>query len=141
MAEAVVSHVLIVEDDEPSLRLAKRVLDRVGYRVTTRPWPDLAPSAVAALAPDAIVLDLMFGRKPLGKAFLESLKADPATASIPVLICSADVFGVREAQEQFATDACGVLLKPYRPAALISAVASCGVPGDGGEGNARFRVA
>ncbi len=117
-------HVLVVDDDEPSLLLAARVLAHAGYRVTGRPWPDLAPGELAALAPDAVLLDLRFGGRPLGLGFLDEVKADPTTAAIPVLVCSADVWGVRAAGERLAA-AAGVLLKPYRAADLVAAVGRC----------------
>ena len=118
-------HVLVVEDDEPSRCLAERVLTQSGYRVTPQAWPDLTPAEVATLAPDVVVLDLMFGRAPLGLAFLEDLRAHPATAELPVMVYSADVFGIRAASDRLGTAACVTLIKPFRPSALLEAVARC----------------
>ena len=123
MAEHAPLHVLVVDDDGPSRRLAARVLGMRGYRVTTRPWPDLGPSEVASLRPDAVVLELRFGGRPLGLELLEALKADPATAGIPVVVCSADAYGLRGAARRLAESGCDVVPKPYRAADLAEAVA------------------
>jgi CheY-like chemotaxis protein len=41
--------------------------------------------------PDLVVLDIRMGHAESGWALLDLLKMDPATRSIPVIICSADV--------------------------------------------------
>jgi CheY-like chemotaxis protein len=66
--------------------------------------------------------DLRFGSRPLGLDFLAELKADPATAEIPVLVCSADLFEVRAARRTLTDAGCSALLKPYRLDELLAAV-------------------
>ena len=120
------AHVLVIDDDRPSLCLSERTLLHHGYRVSSRDWPELNPAQVAALAVDVLVLDLRFGSRPLGLDYLAELKAAPETARLPIVICSADVFAVREFDRRLAEFACQVVLKPYRPGDLARAVA-CGL--------------
>ncbi|MEA2522792.1 MAG: hypothetical protein QOF73_19 [Thermomicrobiales bacterium] len=77
-------HILATEDD-PSLRdLLTVALEDEGYRVTFSSAQAVAE--VAMLAPDLLVLDGRGQGADSGWAFLERLKADPATAAIPVLV-------------------------------------------------------
>ena len=128
-------HVLLIEDDVPILALFGRSLEHAGLRVTSRETPDCEPEEVASLAPDAVVLDLLFdprrrgfGSADLGGPFLDRLKADPTTAAIPVVVCSADVPRLRRLEERMAGAGVVTLAKPCRPAELIAAVRSCLAP-------------
>ena len=82
------SRVLVVDDHEMLRSGVSLALTAAGYRV------DSAADGLAALAcvsharPDVVVLDL---RMPVldGYATLARLRADPATAAIPVVIATA----------------------------------------------------
>jgi CheY-like chemotaxis protein len=122
----------VIEDDVPILTLFGRSLELAGLRVTSREAPDCEPAEIASLAPDAVVLDLLFdphrrrfGSADLGGPFLDRLKADPTTAAIPVVVCSADVPRLRRLAERMAHAGVVTLAKPCRPAELIAAVRSC----------------
>ena len=125
-------HVLVIEDDVPILTLFGRSLEHAGLRVTSRGAPDCEPEEIASLAPDVVVLDLLFDPRrrgfdsaDLGGPFLDRLKADPTTAAIPVVVCSADVPRLRRLGERMADAGVVTLAKPCRPAELIAAVRSC----------------
>ncbi|MBA3413735.1 MAG: hypothetical protein H0U10_00730 [Chloroflexia bacterium] len=128
-------HVLIIEDDLPILTLFERSLEHAGLRVTSRETPDLEPAEIAALAPDVLVLDLLFDPRrrgfaaaDLGSPFLDRLKADPATAALPVVVCSADVPRLRLLVARMASRSVVALAKPCRPSELVEAVRSCLLP-------------
>jgi protein-histidine pros-kinase len=82
--------VLHIEDNPTSRTLVKRVVGRVP-RMTVIPAATAAEglSIAAADAPDAILLDLHLA-DATGYDVLERLRADPATASTPVIVMSAD---------------------------------------------------
>ena len=46
--------------------------------------------------PDAVIMDIRMEHPRAGLAVLQRLRHDPATAAIPVLICTADVPFTRE---------------------------------------------
>ena len=103
-------------DDEPDLRfLLRRILTRAGHEVSE------AGNGVAALAlvheslPDLVVTDMMM---PVmgGVELIRSLRADPATAVIPVLSVSGD--------SHLAVDADAALAKPYQGAELLAVAES-----------------
>jgi CheY-like chemotaxis protein len=80
-------HILATEDDPVLHDLLTIVLEEEGYRLTFSSAQSVAE--VAAEAPDLLLLDGRGQGADSGWAFLERLKADPATAAIPVLVLTA----------------------------------------------------
>ena len=110
--------VLVIED-EPDLQLLLRLLlGRAGYAVAGLQSGFGAVDAARRLRPRAIILDLGLPYRP-GGAVLAELKADPATAPIPVLV----VTGLPEALGARRALAAAVLEKPVRGPALLAALA------------------
>src|SRR5207253_8771023 len=121
--------------DEPRTRdLLGRVLAKEGYRVLTAPGGAAGLEAARRERPGAVVLDaLAAGGEPAqrvaGWAVLGALKADPATADIPVIMATV-VDGHTRGVALGATDyvakpidweRLGVILRAYRsepPAAV-----------------------
>ena len=80
--------VLVVDDDTAIRTLLADALDGEGYEVVTAINGADALVKLAALQPDAIVLDLMMPVMD-GRAFLAARRQDPRLAAIPVLVLSA----------------------------------------------------
>jgi two-component system cell cycle response regulator DivK len=80
--------ILIVDDNEKNLRLARDVLRLRGFRTLEAATAEAALSLAAAELPDVILMDIrlpdMSGVDALGR-----LKGDPATAAIPVVALTA----------------------------------------------------
>jgi twitching motility two-component system response regulator PilH len=92
--------VLIIEDDPDQRRLLERMLGAGGWRVDTAPDGEAGLQLAAERRPDAILLDVMMPRLN-GFQTCRRLKADPATAGIPVVIVTTkdqptDEFWARE---------------------------------------------
>lgn len=82
--------VLVADDDPLVPRITAKALGRKGWTVVTAPRADEAMTLAHDESPDVITLDLHLpGGDDL--ALLARLKADAATASIPVIIVSGDV--------------------------------------------------
>ncbi len=79
--------VLIIEDDPDQRRLLERMLAGSGWRVATAPDGESGLEAARGHHPDAIVLDVMMPRLN-GFQACRQLKSDPATADIPVVMCT-----------------------------------------------------
>jgi twitching motility two-component system response regulator PilH len=79
--------VLIIEDDPDQRRLLERMLTGSGWRVATAPDGETGIAAARSQGPDAIVLDVMMPRLN-GYQACRQLKADPATAAIPIVMCT-----------------------------------------------------
>jgi two-component system OmpR family response regulator len=112
--------VLIVEDEPGVAALLAEVLAGAGYAPTTTGSAVGAVALVRRLRPVVVVLDLGLPFRS-GGALLGDLKADPATAAIPVLVVSAMTETLTPARR---AQAAGVLGKPFSPAALAVAVRS-----------------
>jgi len=116
-------HVLIVDDDECLARLLSIVVKRLGG-LDTPATVRLAGSGRLALQrigeqrPDLVVLDLMLPDMN-GDEVCRRLRADPATALLPVLIISGHSLAAQIAREAGATD---YMPKPFDMAALAERI-------------------
>jgi len=110
-------HVLYV-DDEPDIReIASLALSGVGgLRVTLCASGAEALIQVPAMRPDMVLLDVMMPMMD-GPAVLAALRADPATAAIPVVFLTAKAQAA-EMQSYLRLGALGVIAKPFDPLTL-----------------------
>jgi CheY-like chemotaxis protein len=116
VSEKSVLRVLVV-DDESSMRfLIRMILESVGYEVVEAPHGAAALERVKEFQVDLVVTDLMMPVMS-GRELVERLRADPETASIPIVVISANSRSV-------ATAADAVLGKPFEPFALLQAASS-----------------
>jgi CheY-like chemotaxis protein len=111
--------ILIVED-HPTMRDAMRlVLEEDGYEVEEVTDGEAGIAAVRARPPDIVLLDLNI---PVvsGDEVLGTLKADPATAAVLVVIVTAT--GEEGRQRALGQGADGYITKPFSPLALLRTV-------------------
>ncbi len=80
--------ILIVEDEESLLKLESILLTTKGYLVQGATTGLAALEAVAAEAPDLILLDIMLPELD-GFEVCERLKKDPKTRRIPIILLTA----------------------------------------------------
>ena len=111
--------VVLVGEDEPGVAaLLAAVLAGAGYAPATTGSALGAVALVRRLRPAAVLLDLGLPYRS-GGALLGALKADRATAGVPVLVVSALADALPPARRALTA---GVLGKPFSPAALLAAV-------------------
>jgi len=120
--------VLVVDDDEKNRRLLADMLDASGYTVRTANDGVEALEQAVAFQPEAILLDIMMPKMD-GVEACRRLKADPATASIPVLLTTAlherpdRIRGLAAGANDFLSkpldvdEECGVCKEASRPGA------------------------
>jgi CheY-like chemotaxis protein len=115
------SRVLVVED-HPTMREAVRLmLEPEGFAVTEVSDGNAALEAVRSDPPDVVLLDL--GIPGLGGVeVLAALKADAATANVPVIVVTAT--GVEAREDVLSLGAAAFFTKPFSPAALLRTVTS-----------------
>jgi PAS domain S-box-containing protein len=80
--------VLVVEDDAPTRDMLERTLEKDGWNVGAVENGRLALAHLETHRPDLILLDLMMPELD-GFGFLEALRANTATATIPVVVLTA----------------------------------------------------
>jgi CheY-like chemotaxis protein len=113
-----VATVLLVDDDTKFLRPLQILLEADGYRVLTAQDGEEATAVTVMATPDIVVTDWMMPRVD-GVAFCRRLKADTATADIPVVMLSA-AFPPSPAEQLWDV----LLRKPVPIVRLIDAIAS-----------------
>lgn len=102
--------ILVVEDNETNQILVRAVLELDGYRVEVAGSADEAWTAVRDVAPDLILMDVQLPGQD-GLSLTRELKADPATAAIPVVALTAHAMsGDRELALQAGCQ--GYIAKP-----------------------------
>jgi DNA-binding response OmpR family regulator len=116
------SDVVVVEDDPLMADLLCDLLADEGYTVTALPSAFGAREAVQRRRPGAVVLDLGLPYRS-GAALLADLKADPATASIPVVVVSALAEALPPDRSALAA---AVIGKPFLLRALLDALCAAG---------------
>ena len=113
---------VLVCDDEPVLRmLVRATLDQGDYTVVEACDGDEALARSRSDEPDLILLDMMMPGRSGGDVLL-ALRADPATAAIPVIMLTARA----QASDRDAVTLAGAnhyLTKPFSPVGLAALVA------------------
>ncbi len=117
--------VVLVDDDRASLDLLSAYLDGSGTRVLRARDGVEALEQIRKVPPVAVVLDIKLPRLD-GWKVLAELKADPATAAIPVVIASV----VDDRPRGLALGADEYLLKPIRRDELVDALRRLGALGE-----------
>lgn len=108
--------VLVAEDDPDLLMLVERRLSRAGYTVIAARDGQEALDLITELSPHVAVLDVMMPFHT-GIEVLERIRADPATAALPVILMSAGFTGDRT-QSGVPVGANDFVSKPFNPGEL-----------------------
>jgi CheY-like chemotaxis protein len=115
--------VLLIDDEDDVREVARLALEMTaGWTVLAAASGAAGVELAAAAAPDAILLDVMMPGMD-GPATLAALRADPTTATIPVLLLTAKFQPAeRRGLEELAVG--GVLAKPFDPMRLAEQVSA-----------------
>lgn len=105
--------VLLVDDDPAILSLYEAVLGEMGRPTVRAPSAAAALAALAAGTPALVVLDLNMGAHGAGLRVLEALRHTHRSATVPVLICSADDRLLRDQGGDLHALGCATLGKPF----------------------------
>ncbi len=109
--------VLVVDDEKPTRELIARGLQREGFRIVSAATGEDALRLARERRPDAISLDVLMPGMD-GWTVLRSLKADPITASIPVVMVSM----LDDRDIGHALGAADYLTKPFDREKLVQAL-------------------
>ena len=111
--------VLVVDDDKSVLELAERLLNKEGYSVVTTDHPAGALQLARTVKPDLVMLDVLMPECD-GWTVLAALRADKATAQVPVIIMSI----MDERKRALDAGAASVVAKPIDRAMLLRTLTS-----------------
>jgi DNA-binding response OmpR family regulator len=114
--------ILVVDDDPVIQKLLEVNFEMEGYAVATANDGAEALATVAASLPDVVVLDVMMPKLD-GIEVVRRMKADAATAGVPVLLLSARA-QAKDIDEGLGAGADAYMTKPFDPVELLGRVAS-----------------
>jgi CheY-like chemotaxis protein len=117
--------VLVIDDDPRTIALYRGYVESERCTVVGARNSSEAAEALAEIVPDLILLDVILPDED-GWAILASLRERPATADIPVIVCSV----VEKPELALALGAAQVLTKPIERHALLQAVERYLAPAD-----------
>ena len=113
-------HILIVEDEEDIAELLEYNLERHGYQPASVGTGEDGLNQAREIQPDLMLLDLMLPGLS-GLKVCKELKADPATARIPIIMLTAK--GEEEDMiAGFEAGADDYVTKPFRPKVLLARI-------------------
>jgi pilus assembly protein CpaE len=112
--------ILVVDDELESVKLVGLMLQRHGYEITAAQSGTQALAKAASENPDLVILDIMMPDMD-GYEVCRRLRADPATADLPIIMFTAKT-QVDEKVAGFQAGADDYLTKPIHPDVLASHV-------------------
>ncbi len=108
--------ILVVDDNEGGLLLASAVLQREGFRVDSAGSAEEVLERLSMRAPDLILMDVQLPGQD-GLSLTRQLKADPATASIPIVALTAHAMAT-DREQAIAAGCIGYISKPIETRTL-----------------------
>jgi len=114
-------NILIVEDEPQTAKLIKFILEKDDYSTISAKDGEEGLRMVKKRKPDLIVLDLMLPKMD-GYQLCETLKTDPDTKQIPVLVLTALDTGP-DFEKALEKKADWYITKPFDPQHLLKRVA------------------
>ncbi|MCG6964554.1 MAG: response regulator [Acidobacteria bacterium] len=116
--------VLLIDDDEVFVDAVSAVLE-TRYRISTAGNGTEGLARVHEAAPDLIVLDVMMDHLSEGFDVARTLRTDPATAAIPIIMLTGvdQVYNVRMEVDESWVPCDRYLEKPVSPEELLAHVA------------------
>ena len=112
--------VLYVEDNEFNRKIVRHLLGRTSYRLLEAVDGEAGVAAAHEAVPDLVIMDIQLP-KLSGLEATRQLRADPATAAIPVIVITSFALAGDEEKAREA-GASAYLAKPYSPRELLQMI-------------------
>ena len=117
------STILCIEDDADHRLMVHTILTSMGFATAQARNGGDGVALAKAIRPDLILLDLYMPKMD-GFSVMKSLKEDPRTRSIPIIVVSAWLSGDHR-QRALQAGAVDIVGKPYDPEALADLIQRC----------------
>jgi two-component system cell cycle response regulator DivK len=115
-----VKTILYVEDNEFNRKIVRHLLGRTSYRLLEAVDGEAGVAAAHEAVPDLVIMDIQLP-KLSGLEATRQLRADPATAAIPVIVITSFALAGDEEKAREA-GASAYLAKPYSPRELLQMI-------------------
>jgi two-component system, cell cycle response regulator DivK len=114
------SSVLYVEDNEYNRKIVRQLLSRTSHRLREAADGEAALGMVREERPDLILMDVQLP-KMSGLDVTRALRADPATADVPIIVVTSFALSGDD-QRAMAAGASAYIAKPYSPRELLALI-------------------
>ena len=118
------TRIMVINNSDNILAMFRKILEVDDCEVFLQLFLNSDLRDVRRIKPDLIILDYYVGREGVGWEFLQMLKMEDSTASIPVLLCTTAVKLALDIGGYLATKRVVILRKPFESRDLVSAVQS-----------------
>ena len=119
------AHILVVEDDDAIQALLHDLLDDAGYTTSGCRAAQDAQYLIATEHPDLLIVDIhLLDDRAGGWEVLSLARLVPATMTLPIIVCSADMFFLNAKRQELHALGCVTLAKPFDIDELLQAVAT-----------------
>jgi CheY-like chemotaxis protein len=122
--------IMVVDNDEAFRDLLTDVLSDEGYRVVTATTGAEAMETLHQERPALVILDLRMETPDSGIQMIRAVRSNPLTATLPLLICSADVAGMTMHAPFLREQHVPALNKPFDLDRLLALVRHLIAPSD-----------
>ncbi len=112
--------VLYVEDNEFNRKIVRRLLARTRYRLLEAEDGETGLALARAERPDLVLMDVQLP-KMSGFDVTRALRADPATAGVPIIVVTSFALSGDD-RKAMAAGASAYLAKPYSPRELLALI-------------------
>ena len=107
-------YIIVVADDDPGINeLYSQMLADEGYQVYCCFSGDEAARVIQRIQPDLAVVDMQMETRDAGLRLLQSLRQNPQTMRLSVIICSADAGYLDSTKQHFSELGALVITKPF----------------------------
>ena len=127
--------ICILEPDALTLRLLAEALEDEGFTTLRLSVAAGALDIIRERRPDLLVLDTTLETQDVGWTLLATIKSDDGTRRLPVIVCTADVRGVKGQTALLCRPPqTSVLIKPFDSQTLLTKIRDALQGGAGKEG-------
>jgi CheY-like chemotaxis protein len=116
------TRIMVVDDSQELLDLFRELLTDEGYEVVINAAGIRDAAEVEQVRPDLIILDHVMGGAAVGLQMVRQLQLQPATAAIPVIVCTAASLGPDEMECYLQAPGIRFVLKPFDVDDLLQSV-------------------
>jgi CheY-like chemotaxis protein len=116
------ARVLVLGKDDEISRLVDKALEDAEYKPRVLTHPRYAVSTAKRIGAKAVVVNLEIDPQFSARAVLETLRADPATATLPIILCARQAW-LQPSHKNYISDRrLRLLLVPFTPEELVATV-------------------
>jgi DNA-binding response OmpR family regulator len=116
--------IYVVEDDPEIRKILEEVVLDAGYQMLACSTPDEAHFFINAERPDLVIFDNQFAEHAAGWALLSQLRAQPATATLPIILLTMGVPYLRGWSDALDAQRCDLVEKPFELDKLLDTIAT-----------------